>query len=114
VEEIIAYCGITCTECPAHIATQNGDADELKRVAERWSKQFQTEMKPDDVICDDCLIGHTRCCSYCAECEIRACAISEELVSCAHCDDYGCAKLMGFLKHVPQAKAKLEEIRASL
>jgi hypothetical protein len=114
VEEIVAYCGITCTECPAYIATQNDDQEGLKRTAEMWSEQFQSEIKPEEIICDGCLPGHTRYCSHCAECEIRSCAIVRGVANCAHCDDYACEKLAGFLEHVPEAKAKLEGIRAGL
>lgn len=114
MEEIVAYCGIVCTECPAYIATQNDDAQGLKRTAEKWSKQFQSEIKPEDIICDGCPPGHTRYCSHCAECEIRACAIGMGVLNCAYCDDYGCEKLTSFQQFAPEAKAKLEEIRAGL
>lgn len=114
MEEIIAYCGIVCTECPAYIATQNDDPEALKRTAEKWSEEYQSDIKADDVICDGCLLGHTRYCSHCAECEIRACAIAKDMANCAHCDQYGCEKLTGFLQFVPTAKAKLDEIRAAL
>lgn len=114
MEEMIAYCGIVCTGCPAYVATQNDDQEALKLTAETWSKEFQSDIKPEDIICDGCLPGHTRYCSHCAECEVRACALVRGVLTCAHCDDYGCEKLAGFLQFVPDAKAKLEEIRASL
>ena len=31
---MIATCGLTCTECPAYIATQPNDAEALAKVAE--------------------------------------------------------------------------------
>jgi hypothetical protein len=114
MEEMIAYCGIVCTECPAYVATQNDDQEALKLTAERWSKEYQSEMKPEDIICDGCLPGHTRYCSHCAECEIRACGIARGIVNCAHCDDYGCERLAGFFEFATEAKTKLEEIRAGL
>jgi hypothetical protein len=114
VEEMVAYCGIVCTGCPAYIATQNDDAELRKRTAERWSKEFQSNFKPEDIICEGCLPGHTRYFSHCSECEIRGCGIVRGVVNCAYCDDYGCEKLTGFLQHVPEAKAKLDEIRAGL
>ena len=114
VEEMVAHCGIVCTECPAYLATQSGDAEEQARVAEMWSKQFKADIKSEDVVCDGCLAGHTRYFAHCYECEIRACGIARGVLNCAHCDDYGCEKLAGFLEHVPDAKAKLEEIRVGL
>ena len=29
---IIAYCGLNCSDCPAYIATQKDDIEELKKV----------------------------------------------------------------------------------
>ncbi len=113
MEEIVAYCGITCTECPAYIATQNDDEGLRKRTAERWSKEFQSDVKPEDIDCDGCLPGHKRYFSHCAECEIRACGIVRGLANCAYCDDYACEKLTSFFQFVPEAKQKLEEVRAA-
>lgn len=31
-ERIVAYCGLVCTECPAHIATQADDRAALERA----------------------------------------------------------------------------------
>jgi hypothetical protein len=44
-------------------------------------------------------------------CEIRKCARGRKVATCADCADYGCATLAGFLKNVPDAKARLESIR---
>jgi hypothetical protein len=114
MKEIIAYCGLTCSECPAFIATQNDDAEELERVAEMWSKEYQSDIKPDDVVCEGCLPGQTRYCSHCSQCEIRACGIVRGVMNCAYCDDYGCDKLTGFFQSVPPAKEKLDSIRSGL
>lgn len=114
MKEIIAYCGIVCTECPAYVATQNEAPQELERVAAEWSKEFEVELKPEDVICDGCPPGHTRYCSHCAECEIRACATAKALRNCAYCDEYSCGKLTDLFKSIPSAKRKLDEIRAGL
>ncbi len=114
MHEMIAYCGLVCTECPGYIATKDDDAGQLERVAKMWSKFFHVDLKPEDVVCDGCLVGHARYSSHCAECQIRACAIARRMVNCAHCDDYGCPTLMAFVQSVPEARAKLEEIRTGL
>lgn len=111
--EMIAYCGILCTECPAYVATQADDAAAIQRLAERWAKKYDAPITADSVWCDGCLINGPRLCWYCAECKVRACAISRGVVNCAHCDNYGCETLTGFLAEAPQAKAVLEEIRAA-
>jgi len=40
LETMIAYCGITCTDCPAYIAG-------LEKVAAEWSKGFDAEITAD-------------------------------------------------------------------
>jgi hypothetical protein len=112
-EEIIAYCGLVCTKCPAYIATQADDMEALKQVAETWSQEFGAAFTAADCICDGCL-GDGRTIGYCSECGVRACAIERGLVNCAHCTDYACETLAGFLKNAPEAKATLERIRLSL
>ncbi|TKJ29091.1 MAG: hypothetical protein CEE40_09545 [Chloroflexi bacterium B3_Chlor] len=114
MEEMIAYCGIRCTECPAYLATRNDDDEERKRVAEMWSKQFGGDIRPEDIVCDGCLPGHTQYFSYCFKCEIRACGLARGVVNCAHCDNYACDKLTLTFEMVPEAKGKLDEIRAGL
>lgn len=112
MEEIIAYCGITCTECPAYLATQIDDDEERAQVAERWSAEFLSEIKPEDINCDGCLAGHERYFSHCYKCEIRACGIARGVENCAHCDQYACEKLDGFLDMVPGARTELDRIHA--
>ncbi|OYD13922.1 hypothetical protein CH333_09455 [candidate division WOR-3 bacterium JGI_Cruoil_03_44_89] len=114
MEKMIAYCGIKCSECPAFLATQKDDDNERKKVAEMWSKQFNAEIKPEDINCDGCLTEGGRLVDYCRVCEIRKCAREKRVENCAHCDDYGCEKLNKFITNVPDAKATLEEIRKSL
>lgn len=113
MEEMVAYCGIVCTECPAYVATQSDDTEELKRVAEMWSNE-EWQLKSEDIICDGCLPGHTRYSLFCSDCETRSCAIARGVVNCAHCEDYACDKLTRTFEMVPEAKAKLDELRAGL
>jgi hypothetical protein len=112
-ENIIAYCGLDCTTCPAYIATQNNDMQALKLVAEQWSQEFNVSIPPEGCICDGCL-GAGRKIAHCDECAARSCAVERGVVNCAHCDDYGCQTLADFWKMAPQTKATLERIRANL
>jgi hypothetical protein len=113
-EKMIAYCGLVCAECPAYVATQADDVEALERVAARWSEELDTTLTAADCLCDGCISGSERLCSYCGECEVRACAVARDVINCAHCDDYGCEKITGFLALAPEAKTMLEEIRKSL
>jgi hypothetical protein len=111
VDKMIAYCGITCTECPALLATQKDDDAERAKVAKMWSEQFKVDLKPEDINCNGCLSDSEQLFSHCQVCEIRKCGGEKQVVNCAYCDDYGCDKLTAFLKMVPEAKSTLEEIR---
>jgi hypothetical protein len=113
MEKMIAYCGLVCTECPAYVATQSGEAEALQRVAEMWSQQFNETITADDCLCDGCL-ATTRLGSYCRVCEIRACGVQRAVMNCAYCDDYGCEKLAKFWAAAPEAKSTLEGVRAGL
>ena len=111
MDQMIAYCGITCSECPAMLATQNDDDKERAKVAEMWSKEFDADLKPEDINCDGCLSTTEPLFSHCQVCEIRKCGQEKQVTNCAYCDDYACEKLTKFLDMVPRAKNTLEEIR---
>jgi hypothetical protein len=114
MEEMVAFCGLTCSECPAYLATQRDDDEERRRVAETWSRQHNADIKAEDINCEGCLPGHTKYFHYCLECDIRACGVAREVDNCAYCDDYSCEKLERFLGLVPAAKTKLDGICAAL
>jgi len=103
-----------CTDCPSYVATQADDMEALARLAAQWSKEFGTPMTAADCLCDGCVSGSDRLIGYCGECEVRACASGRGVVTCAHCDDYGCEKITAFVNGAPDAKARLEEIRRTL
>jgi hypothetical protein len=113
MDEMIAYCGIVCTECPAFIATQQNDDAKRKNVAEMWSKQYKMSVKPEDIDCDGCISGSKKLLNYCSICEIRKCGQDHGVKNCAYCDDYACEKLTRFHNMAPHAKASLEKIRKS-
>ena len=109
-ETITAYCGLTCTECPAYVATRENDTETLVSLALEW---YGEEGNAEFCICDGCTVDGRKN-SFCGECGVRACAVERGVVNCAHCDDYGCETLTAFLEEVPVAKTSLEQIRASL
>ena len=111
---MIAYCGLVCTDCPAYVATQADDREVLERVAAQWREEYNApDITVESVICDGCLDGGRKS-GYCSTCEIRACAVEHGVVNCAHCADYACGRLEGFLSQAPDARTVLEEIRQSL
>jgi len=110
-EEMIGFCGITCTKCEAYLATQTNDEERAKKTAAMWSKQFQINVKLEDVWCDGCLVEGKKC-AHCGECEFRACGQTKGVANCAHCDEYPCEPLAGFFKMVPDAQKTLDSVRA--
>lgn len=113
MEKMIAFCGIVCTECPAFLATQKDDDGERRKVAEMWSKQYNVDIRPEEINCDGCL-SDGRLVGHCMVCEIRKCGLKRNVENCAYCDDYACEKLNRFFAMASQAKIVLEEIRKSL
>ena len=111
MDRIIAYCGLVCDECPAYLATQADDDQARTKIAAEWSEGLGVTMKPEDINCDGCLGAGGRKVGYCSMCEIRACAVERSLESCAHCSDYACEQLKGFLKGAPAAQALLDGLR---
>ena len=87
---MIAYCGITCTECPAFEATQKGDHEKLAETAAKWSIS-EMKFEPEDVLCDGCLSD--RVFKWRVECPTRRCGMERGVDNCGHCQDYPCRKL---------------------
>ena len=115
MKRMIAYCGLVCTDCPAYLATQADDRAALERVAAHWRKAFNMpDITADSVMCDGCLARDGRRSGYCVQCQVRPCGVERGVVNCAHCAEYSCDKLDGFLSHVPDARKVLEEIRQLL
>jgi len=114
---LLAACGLHCDECEAYIATQTHDRERALRVAEKWGKEFGdgTPFPVESTVCDGCLTESARRGGYCGQCAVRACAIERKLPSCAHCDDFGCDKLEGFLQMAgPKLRESLQALRRSL
>ncbi len=111
MHKMIAFCGLSCTDCPTLQATQKNDDKERKRIAELWSKQYGGDFKPEDINCVGCLSRNGRLFKYCNVCEIRKCGLEKHVKNCAYCSDYICEKLDKFFKRAPNAKATIEEIR---
>jgi len=115
MDKIIAYCGLTCTECEAYLATQANDRAALERVAAKWREEYHNpNVTVEYVICDGCLAGDGRLGGHCPDCDIRVCAVARGVTNCAHCDAYGCDRLEGFFSFVPTARAALDAIRLGL
>jgi hypothetical protein len=111
--EMLAYCGLDCSECKAYIAKQTDDDDLRMKTAEEWSRP-DYPVSPEDINCDGCKSETGELWKWCLSCEVRACAGERGVETCAHCNEFGCDKLEKFLKMSgEELRKKLKEIRAS-
>ena len=111
--ELVSHCGLLCGECGAYAATQNDDDVRRGEVAREWSRMYDAELSPADINCDGCT-SDGRLFRHATVCEIRKCARARGVPNCAHCEDYACERLQGLFGMVPEAKARLDEVRAGL
>jgi hypothetical protein len=107
--QMISYCGIDCSICPAYIATQKNDTESLTKLAGEW---FEGSTDYSIVVCDGCKSDQLM--KWCQACPTRACSVERELENCAYCWDYGCKKLLTVFEMSAEAKANLDRIRAAL
>ena len=114
MDEMIAFCGLTCTRCPAFLATRSDDDEARRKIAQEWSKEFGADINPEDINCDGCLATDGRHIGYCGMCEIRKCGMDRGVENCAHCADYACEKLEDFFGKAHEARATLDAIRRNI
>jgi len=114
MESNLAYCGIDCAVCPAHLATATGDREALTKLAKEWGGDYPPEVATaDNLRCSGCQQGAGEyLCFFCSDCTIRSCAIERELVSCAYCDEMeGCEKLEPCWKMSPEARSTILSLK---
>jgi hypothetical protein len=115
MDNMIAYCGLVCTDCEAYIATQADDLAALERMAAKAREQFNApHITVESAMCDGCLGDEGHKGGYCFECQVRACAMGRGMINCAHCDDYACETLEAFFGMAPHARTTLDGIRSAL
>lgn len=90
--KLVAYCGLVCTECPAYIAERTDDDALRAKTAVRWSRS-DFSVSPEEVSCDGCVVTEGTQFKHCELCEVRGCAASRGVATCAECPDYACARL---------------------
>ena len=74
---LIAFCGVSCDQCPAYVATQADDDQMLAEVLAEWRAFFQApHLTLEDIVCDGCRTEGGRLNGYCRQCAIRPCAVA--------------------------------------
>ncbi len=106
MNQMMAYCGIMCDECPAYKATVNNSDELRKNTAEHWSKIYNADIRPEQINCLGCR-SEVRF-SHCGVCEVRACNLEKQLEHCGGCGSFSCGKEDFILEHVPGARERLK------
>lgn len=93
----IAYCGLDCVKCDAYIATVNDDDALRKKTAQLWSELNNAPITSEMINCVGCRAAGAKT-PYCESmCEIRKCAVSKNVETCAYCAEFEECKTVGAL-----------------
>ena len=104
MSEMIAFCGLVCTQCPVFLATQHDDDKDRAETAAMLAEKYGLDLKPEEINCDGCHSTGDRLIGYCLECGIRQCGLEKGIETCASCDAQPCEKLTQFHTFSPEAK----------
>ncbi|HUW66368.1 MAG TPA: DUF3795 domain-containing protein [Spirochaetia bacterium] len=111
--EMIGYCGLVCSECPAFLATKNDDDVAREKTAAMYAEKYGFDLKPEDINCDGCLTLGERKLIYCQTCGIKQCCSERGQENCALCSE-PCEQLIRFHKFSPKAKACYDALRREI
>ena len=101
---LVGACGLYCGECEVYVAFSEGDLERQEEIADSISRQFDTEVGPEQIMCGGCY-GPEEI-SFCAGCKIRRCATQRGYSTCAECDEADRCQTLGvFLKTDPGKQA---------
>ncbi|WP_084457110.1 DUF3795 domain-containing protein [Desulfogranum mediterraneum] len=108
---MIAYCGMDCEKCEGYLATQeNSDAKRVE-VAEKWSREHNADIKPEQINCTGCKSEGLKFFFTENMCPVRKCNRDKDTVHCAKCSQYRCETLEAFIKEAPPVGEALENLR---
>ena len=115
MDEMIAYCGLMCHDCPTIKAHQENDTAAKKRIAAHWAEVypavFPEGIRWQEVTCDGCKSDGVRF-FVCRDCKIRACARERGHSTCAACPEYeSCQTMADYFLVAPEVKPVLDALR---
>ena len=85
MKKMIAFCGLDCEKCNAYLATKNNDQALREKTAKLWSELNGVEITAEMINCDGCRVDGVKT-PYCESlCQIRQCALKENIETCGEC-----------------------------
>ena len=110
MDKMIAYCGLDCAECEAHMATVNDDDELRRKVAKKWSELNNVDITPDMINCDGCRADGRKT-PFCESmCPIRMCILEMGHETCGSCPEMeGCPKLKMIVSTNSEALERLRQ-----
>jgi len=111
MSELIACCGLVCSNCPTFIATQNDDDEAREKTVALYTQKFGLAFQKEDINCDGCRSEGGRQIGYCQTCEIRRCCLDRGLTNCAVCPEQPCEIIRRFHEFSAEAKAAFEALK---
>jgi hypothetical protein len=109
----IGMCGLDCSSCNAFIATKNNDNKLRKKIAKKWSEEYDwKDLKQEDINCTGCLSLKEPLFRHCKECGVRKCGLEKKVNNCGECVEYdSCDKISSLHKMIPDGKPICDRIR---
>jgi hypothetical protein len=109
-KNMTAYCGMNCTKCECYQATKENDDNLRAKVAEKWSKNYNSDIKPIQINCTGCKAEGAKF-YFTGVCPLRKCNMEKNTPNCAGCSQYRCETLNNFIAKAPAVGKALEKLR---
>ena len=94
-QEKTGFCGLYCGCCTIYRAHQDDTLHLLKEAPKNFRQWLDLENKTtENIACDGC--RSSKPFAYCADCEIRECAIHKQVDWCFQCDEFPCDRIYSF------------------
>lgn len=106
--EMIAPCGLDCSECDIYRAASEPEARE--RILAWFKTERKISLKPEQIACQGCL--GDRSAHWSPDCGILQCSVDQRgLKSCSTCGEFACDRLETWASHGRKYAAALERLK---